>query len=132
MGSAGKTNQNLLRIEFTLDHHLKLPTPCPSLAGQGYTCQNLSKPALPINIISVLKSTSLAFGALRYYVGSHVLNKQMSRHHLFTLCKEFYVPPTAAKKQKTLMRFSGPLVHEEALLTSRAAICSLTMRSSRK
>ena len=30
------------------------------------------------------------------------------------------------------MRFSGPLVHEEALLTSRVAICSLAMRSSRK
>lgn len=46
VGSAGKTNQNLPRIEFTFDYHLKLPIPCPSFARQGYTCQNLSKPAL--------------------------------------------------------------------------------------
>lgn len=49
VGSAGKTNQNLPRIEFTFDDHLKLPTPCPSPAGQEFTCQNLPKNALPIN-----------------------------------------------------------------------------------
>lgn len=38
----------LPRIEFAFDDRLKLPTPRPSPAEQEYTCQNLSKPALPI------------------------------------------------------------------------------------
>ena len=74
------------------------------------------------NLIKVSKRKGFKFNMLmNYCIGKAAVN-----------IKEFYILPTAAKKQKTLMRFSGPLVHEEALLTSRVAICSLAMRSSRK
>lgn len=47
VGSAGKTNQKLPRIEFTFDYHLKLPTHVqvsPDRETHVKTCQSLPFP----------------------------------------------------------------------------------------
>lgn len=100
VGSTGKTNQYLPKINFTLDHHFLSSQPqVQALLDSHLNVKACPSLPLPINNHECLSESNIT-GICNHHIllDFQILNKHMSLHNLFSLCKECYILPTAEKQ----------------------------------